>query len=46
MTDFLDLALEADGVLERWPEVQSLKVRVSLTGGLYRLKGCRRKLER
>jgi flavin reductase (DIM6/NTAB) family NADH-FMN oxidoreductase RutF len=30
------LALQAHGGLERWGELQSLDVRVSLTGGLYR----------
>ncbi len=39
MSELLDLALQAHGGLERWREVQSLDVRVSLTGGLYRLKG-------
>jgi glyoxylase-like metal-dependent hydrolase (beta-lactamase superfamily II) len=37
MSGLLDVALQAHG--ERWREVQSLDVRVSLTGGLYRLKG-------
>ena len=39
MPDLLDLALNAHGGLDRWRQVQSLDVRVSLTGGLYRLKG-------
>ena len=39
MTELLDLALQAHGGLERWLDVQSLGVRVSLTGSLYRLKG-------
>jgi hypothetical protein len=39
MSELLDLALQARGGLERWREVQTLDVRVSLTGGLYRLKG-------
>jgi hypothetical protein len=39
MTELLDLALQAHGGLERWRDVQSLAVRVSLTGSLYRLKG-------
>ncbi len=46
MGDLLDLALEAYGGLERWHEIQSLDARLSLTGGLYRLKGYRRKSER
>jgi len=33
------MVLHAHGGLECWREVQSLDVRVSLTGGLYRLKG-------
>ena len=39
MSELLDLALQAHGGLQRGSEVQSLDVRVSLTGGLYRLKG-------
>lgn len=39
MSDLLDLALHAHGGLERWREVQSLDVRLSLTGELFRLKG-------
>src|SRR6266404_9055527 len=39
LPDLLDLALNAHGGLDRWRQVQSLDVRVSLTGGLYRLKG-------
>ena len=39
MTDLLELALSAHGGLERWKEVKSLDVRISLIGGLYRLKG-------
>ena len=39
MTELLDLVLQTHGGLERWREVQSLDVRISLTGGLYRLKG-------
>jgi hypothetical protein len=35
----LDLALNAHGGLDRWRQVQSLDVRISLTGGLHRLKG-------
>ena len=38
-SELLDFALQAHGGLERWREVQSLDVRVSLTGGLYRVKG-------
>ena len=39
MSELLDLTLQAHGGLERWREAQTLDVRVSLTGGLYRLNG-------
>ena len=39
MPDLFELALNAHGGLDRWRQVQSLDVRISLTGGLYRLKG-------
>ena len=39
MRALLDFALHAHGGLERWRKVESLDVRVSLTGGLYRIKG-------
>jgi len=39
MNELLDLTLQAHGGLERWRQIQSLDVRVSLTGGLYLLKG-------
>ena len=39
MTELLDMVLQAHGGLERWRDVQSLDVRISLTGGPYRLKG-------
>jgi hypothetical protein len=39
MNDLLDLALQAHGGLDRWRGVQSLDVRVSLTGYLWELKG-------
>ena len=32
MTELLDMVLQAHGGLERWRDVQSLDVRVSLTG--------------
>jgi hypothetical protein len=38
----VEFALHAHGSLKHWREVQSLDVRVSLTGGLYRLKGTRK----
>ncbi len=40
MSDLLDFVLQAHGGLQRWRKVQSLDVRVSLAGSLYRLKGC------
>jgi hypothetical protein len=39
MNELLDMVLHAHGGLECWREVQSLDVRISLTGGRYRLKG-------
>jgi hypothetical protein len=39
MRELLDLALRAHGASRTLREVQSLDVRVSLTGALYRLKG-------
>jgi hypothetical protein len=39
MSELLDRALPAHGGRERWREVQSFDVRVSLTGALYRVKG-------
>jgi hypothetical protein len=39
MSDLLQLALKSHGGLDRWRDVRSLDVRLSLTGGLYRLKG-------
>jgi hypothetical protein len=38
-SELLDLAMRAHGGRERWRPVQSLDVRVSTTGGLFRLKG-------
>jgi hypothetical protein len=42
MRELLELALRAHGGLGRWREVQSLDVRVSLTGALYRLRATRK----
>ncbi len=39
MSALLDFALQAHDGLERWRDVHSLDVRVSLTGGLHHLKG-------
>lgn len=39
MSELLELALKAHGGVERWRNVQSLDVKVSLTGGLYQIKG-------
>ena len=39
MSELLDLAVKGHGGLERWRQIQSLDVRLSLTGGLYKLKG-------
>jgi len=37
--DLLQLALDAHGGSERWRKVESVDVKISLTGGLYQLKG-------
>lgn len=39
MTELLDLPLQAAGGLEHWQGLQRLDARVSVTGGLYQLKG-------
>jgi hypothetical protein len=37
--DLLDLAVEAHGSLARWNEVSSIKIDVSITGGIWYVKG-------
>lgn len=39
MSEFLETILKAHGDLENWRKVERLEARVSLTGGLYQLKG-------
>jgi hypothetical protein len=39
MIDLLDLALDAHGGLERWRQIQKLSARLSVTGGLWKIKG-------
>ena len=39
MNDLLSLAIEAHGGLERWSQVRNLQAKVTLTGGLWRIKG-------
>lgn len=39
MSDLLELAMHAHGGFERWREINSLDVRVSLTGQMYAIKG-------
>src|SRR5262245_60453694 len=39
MNDLLDLVVRAHGGLERWRQVNTLDVRLSLAGALYRIKG-------
>ena len=39
MSQFLEAILKAHGGLENWRKVERLEARVSLTGGLYQLKG-------
>jgi FlaA1/EpsC-like NDP-sugar epimerase len=41
MSELFDLALDAYGGLERWRDVRSLNLHVSLTDGLYHLNGFR-----
>ena len=39
MSELLDLVLSAHGCLERWREVQIIDLKLSTTGGLFRIKG-------
>lgn len=39
MSELLELALKAHGGLERWNEVQSIKVAASITGAIWYVKG-------
>ncbi len=39
MSDLLELAIEAHGGLTRWRALRSIAITLSLTGGLWRLKG-------
>jgi hypothetical protein len=39
MNELLELALNAHGGLERWREVQTIDLKLSITGGLFRIKG-------
>src|SRR5260370_30397683 len=39
MSDLLELAIEAHGGLARWRALRSIAITLSLTGGLWRLKG-------
>jgi hypothetical protein len=39
MSGLLDRIVDAHGVLERWREVQYLDVRLSVSAGLYKIKG-------
>lgn len=39
MNDLLNLAVKAHGGFERWSEVQDLQAKVTLTGGLWQVKG-------
>jgi hypothetical protein len=39
MTDLLTLALEAHGGLERWRKLKTLDVKLSVSGGLWKIKG-------
>jgi hypothetical protein len=39
MKDLLSRALEAHGGLSRWREIEAFQLKVSIGGGLWRLKG-------
>lgn len=39
MNELLELVLSAHGGLERWREVQTIDLKLSITGGLFRIKG-------
>jgi hypothetical protein len=39
MHELLDLALHAQGGLERWRQARQLDVRLSVSGGLFQIKG-------
>src|ERR1700687_3026094 len=39
MSDLLELAMNAHGGLDRWREIKTLDLRMSLTGSLFRIKG-------
>jgi hypothetical protein len=39
MKDLLTRALDAHGGLSRWREIEAFQLKVSLGGGLWRLKG-------
>ena len=39
MSELLDLAIQAAGGIEKWRQVKSLEARVSVTGGLFGIKG-------
>jgi hypothetical protein len=39
MSDLLELAMKAHGGLDRWREIKTLDLRMTLTGGLFRIKG-------
>src|SRR5882672_9409657 len=39
MSDLLELAMSAHGGLDRWREIKTLDLRMSLTGSLFRIKG-------
>jgi hypothetical protein len=41
MSDLLELAMNAHGGLDRWREINTLDLRMSLTGNLFRTKGVR-----
>jgi len=39
VSELLDLVLNAHGGLERWHKVQTIELKLSITGGLFKIKG-------
>jgi hypothetical protein len=39
MTELLDLAVKAQGGLERWNKIKAIKVTASITGAIWYVKG-------
>ena len=39
MTELLDMAIEAHGGMDRWTEIRSIDLKLSIGGGLWQYKG-------